>query len=222
MKTVILLSSIHKEIGKCNSLELYDLIHKLKPDVIFEELCIDTFTDIYVNGYSPQSLEAKSVKKYIQDYAVRHFPVDTYKIDFSQLFGDYNIIAEKNPDYLNFFNDKLALIHQFGYSFINSQKCSEMSIEILRMEKATLEEINDVNLLQRYDTERELHNKREIQMLHNIYDYSEHLDYNTALFICGAEHRNQIFQKLPYFKENKKEKINWNFYEPPTPAPNSA
>ncbi|ESU28737.1 hypothetical protein FLJC2902T_13310 [Flavobacterium limnosediminis JC2902] len=213
MKTVIFLSSFHLETGKCNWLELYYVIEKLKPEVIFEELCNETFEDIYFKGYTPQSLEAKAVKKYIENYTAKHFPIDTYETDFSEIFGNYSIIAEKNPEYLMLLNDKLKLINQFGHSFINNPKCAEMLRGLRQIEKTTLLEINNTELLQRYDLERKLHDKREIQMLHNIYDYSEHLDYRKALFICGAEHRDEIINKIPVIQGNKKEKLNWIFYE---------
>lgn len=221
MKTVIFLSSSHVETGKCNSLELYYLIEKIKPEVIFEELCNETFEAIYFKGYIPQSLEAKAVKAYIGNYVVKHFPVDTYDLDFSKLFKGASIIAKKNAEYLKLFKEKLALVNQFGHSFLNSQKCTEIIRKIHQIEKATLLEINDDQLRESYNLERELHDKREIEMLQNIYAYSENLNYSIALFICGAEHRDTIIQKLPDFQKNKKEKLNWTFSESKNPPPNT-
>jgi hypothetical protein len=38
MKRIILLGTDHVENGKCNVIELYDILLKIKPDIIFEEI----------------------------------------------------------------------------------------------------------------------------------------------------------------------------------------
>lgn len=214
MKTVILLSSFHSDFGKCNYLELFHLIEYFQPEVIFEELSDQTFSAIYNEGCAPISIEAKAIKKYAEKYELKHFSVDTFKLDFFDLFNSYDIIANRNPEYLKLFNKKLSLIKEFGHSFLNSSKCDEMLNEILQIEEIALGEINDEKLTHSYNKERQVHNMRETEMIHNIYKYSEKLDYENALFICGVEHRNPIIEKIKNFEQTTSEKLNWVFYEP--------
>jgi len=56
MYNIIILFSFHMERGKCNSNELYRIIEKIQPEIIFEELPYDVFEIIYANGYIPESL----------------------------------------------------------------------------------------------------------------------------------------------------------------------
>ena len=38
MYNITLICTAHKEVGKCNSVELYKIIEEFKPEIIFEEL----------------------------------------------------------------------------------------------------------------------------------------------------------------------------------------
>ena len=80
MYNITLIGTNHRELGKCNSEELYKIIETINPDVIFEELSSDLFNIIY-NANSPNSqpdvlTEIKCVKKYLQNHKIKHVPVD--------------------------------------------------------------------------------------------------------------------------------------------------
>jgi hypothetical protein len=53
MYNITLLSSFHKNLGKCNPDELYKIIEEIQPEIIFEELSFDTFSFVYSDGYIP-------------------------------------------------------------------------------------------------------------------------------------------------------------------------
>lgn len=86
MYKITLLSSIHCKFGKCNSGELYRIIENLEPEIIFEELSSDIFDILYTDEYTPQSLEAFTIKEYLKKHPVSHFPVDTHVKNESDLF----------------------------------------------------------------------------------------------------------------------------------------
>jgi len=104
------------------------------------------------------------------------------------------------------------MIIRNGFHFLNSDDCDELFDKIHIIEENVLLEINDARLSYQYKTEIELHDKRENEMLHNIYNYSKQYLFNKALFICGAEHRKSIMQKIQGYELKEKLKLNWTLY----------
>jgi hypothetical protein len=212
MYNITILSSFHLERGRCNSNELYIIIEKIQPEIIFEELPYDIFEIIYAKGNSPESLEAITIKKYLEKNQIEHVPVDTYEINETCLFNEFDVISNKSIEYAELMKQQLSMIIRNGYSFLNSNDYDELLYKIHIVEETVLLEINDVWLSYHYKTDRELHEKRENEMLQNIYNYSKQYPYNKALFICGAEHRKSIMQKIQGYELKEKLKLNWRLY----------
>src|SRR6476620_11701682 len=77
MYNVTLVCTHHSDLGKCNSDELYKIIESIRPDVIFEELTPDLFDRFYNKNNIPfETPEVKSVRRYIKNHSISHFPVD--------------------------------------------------------------------------------------------------------------------------------------------------
>lgn len=213
MYNISLLSSFHMELGKCNADELYKIIEKIRPEVIFEELSFATFPFIYADSYIPNTVEVKAIKKYLRNYPISHFPVDTYPVNETDLLSNAQVIWDNSNEYRELWNQNVLKIKQNGYSFLNSNDCIEILENISIVEEAVLTETNNLKLINEHKAEKELHNKRENEMLQNIYGYSKQYLYNTALFICGVEHRKPITQKIQEYERKENVKLNWSFYD---------
>jgi hypothetical protein len=50
-------------------------------------------------------------------------------------------------------------------------------------------------------------------MLSNIYIYSKQFPFDKAIFICGAEHRKHLMQKIKDIEVQSDIKLNWSFYK---------
>lgn len=200
------------ERGKCNSNELYRIIEKIQPEIIFEELPYDVFEIIYAEGRSPESLEAITIKKYLKKNQIEHIPVDTYEKNETDFFNEFDVISNKSIEYAELLKQQLSMIIRNGYSFLNSSDCDELFDKIHIIEENVLLEINDARLSYQYKSDRELNDKRENEILQNIYNYSKQHSYNKAMFICGAEHRKSIMQKIQLFERKEKLKLNWTLY----------
>jgi len=209
---IILLSSFHKIHGKCNPDELYKIIEEIQPDVIFEELSYNGFRIVYSDGYIPRTIEAITIKKYLQKYPIMHFPVDNYPINEFDLLSDAQVFLENSNEYGELWNQKLLKLHQMGYSYINSADCIETLERINIIEETVLSEINNLKLMNEFLKERELHHNREYEMLRNIYNYSKEYPYNLALFICGVDHRKPLKKKIQEYEAIENLKLNWTFY----------
>lgn len=212
MYKITLLSSFHIIRGECNPEELYKIIEKLQPEIIFEELSYDGFEIIYSPGYQPQTLEAITIKRYLQKYPIRHFPIDNYPISEADLLSDAQLIWNYSSEYRNLWNQALLRLNQGGYYFLNSNECTEILNQLQIIEEAVLTETNNVKLLNEHKKEKLLHEKRENEMLQNIYDYCRQYPFDKAIFICGAKHRQPLKQKIREYETKESLKLNWTFF----------
>lgn len=215
MYYITLLSSFHFQHGACNSEELYKIIESIQPEVIFEELSIKGFDIVYSDDYIPKSIEAITIKKYLEKYPIKHFPVDTHVFYEDQLFDDYDRISNLSTEYTELLKQQFSMVGEQGYKFLNSDNSTYLIDRIHSIEESIITTLNDVSLFSRYKLDLELHQKREDEMLRNIYKYSEQNAYSKALFICGAEHRKPIIEKIYKLQKTKKNNLFWFFYSNP-------
>jgi hypothetical protein len=55
-------------------------------------------------------------------------------------------------------------------------------------------------------------NNRENEIHYNIYNYCNENQFNQAVLLIGAEHRNSIIDKVTKLNHTEKLKLNWKFY----------
>lgn len=215
MYHITLLSSFHFQHGACNSEELYKIIESLQPDIIFEELSFKGFDKVYSDDYTPKSIEAITIKKYLEKYPIKHFPVDTHVFYEYQIFENYELISNLSTEYTELLKQQFSMVGAQGYKFLNSENSTYLIDSLHSIEESIITTLNDVSLFSRYKLDLELHGKREDEMLRNIYKYSEQNTYSKALFICGAEHRKPIIEKISKLQTIENTKLNWVFYSDP-------
>lgn len=215
MYNITLISSFHLIQGKCNPDELYKILEKLQPQVIFEELSDKGFEIIYSPLYQPQTIEAIAIKRYLQQYPIKHFPVDNYPVSENDLLSDPKIIWDNSSDYRDLWIQLLKIISERGYYFLNSHECTEVLDRLATIEESVLSELNNLELLSQLNTEKSLHEKRETQMLRTIFSIANKYPFDKAIFICGAEHRQGIKMKIRDFEVNEQIKLNWTFFNEP-------
>jgi hypothetical protein len=206
---------MHREIGKCSSKELYNIIEKANPEIIFEEFDLSrTDDEYYKNGhYKKQSictLETITIMKYLENYQIIHIPVDTYNVtDVPETM--YAKISNASEEYNNLVKMNFILSCQQGLSYLNSLECSDLLDKIHRIEEEVVKNSNDEQLLNTYQSWQLVTDNRENEMVQNIYDYSKNHCYNNAIFITGAEHKKSIINKIQDYERKNEIKLNWNF-----------
>ena len=212
MHTIYLLSSVHTEIGNCNSIELFKIIEAINPDVIFEELDRESFEDHYgTNG--PYSTETKAIYEYSKRNNVKHIPIDTYDMsDFSKNDKKYmdETISNYNEKYRNLIDAQLKVMHLYGFKFLNSQESMDIIIELQNIEDAVQIQMNDPKLTKTYKRWKDINIKREHEFIKNVYMYCKENMFNIGLLIAGAEHRSSLIEIINKHKNNEP-KIKWNF-----------
>lgn len=204
MHDITLNCTVHNEGGRCNPEELCEVIKQIKPDIIFEELSYSNFDEFYHRQTQRHTLETDAIKKYLSDYDIKHIPVDTYsppKYYHEQLDRLYNKVVRSNmiPDcrrLQNMLDDNVALMGRGGLSYLNSALNNERMKAVSILTDQILEVIANEELFRIRELEKEVIEKREIEMLANIYAYSEKHAFNKALFLIGCGHRESIIKKI--------------------------
>jgi uncharacterized protein YktA (UPF0223 family) len=206
---------MHKEIGKCNSKELYAIIEKSNPEIIFEEFDLSrTDDEYYKNGHyktqSVCSLETITIMKYLENHQIIHKPVDTYDVTY---FPEdmYAKISNVSEEYNNLVKMNFIFSCQQGLLYLNSVECSDLLEKIHLIEEEVVKKLNDKILLDSYKSWQLITTNRENEMIKNIYDYSKSNGYNNAIFITGAEHKRSIIEKIRDYERKNEIKINWNY-----------
>jgi hypothetical protein len=208
MYNITLICTMHREIGKCNSNELFKIIEKINPEIIFDEIPSSRFNAHFIER-SVITLETNAIKLYMNNHKVNIIPVDNY--DFSEIQKgdiDYNKISNNNADYYNLCKEQYLLAIQNGFEYINSDQNFQLIERLQIIEREVLEKINDEKLTKLFKIWYEITDKRENEIIRNIYNYCEEHTFNKGLLLIGAEHRNSIINKTQKYNN---EKINWDF-----------
>jgi hypothetical protein len=213
-----LIGTVHREHGNCNSNELCNILETINPEIIFEE--IDYF--LWIENYKNQSdciLEINTIKQYLEKHQVKQIPVDTYK-PLKSYYNDskymHDIIFSNNRIIecrilRNLLDNQFLLESQHGFSYLNSKQNDELFVEISTLERSILEIIHNESLFSIYRMERDVIEKREFEIINNIYNYSKEHKYNQALLFIGAGHRKSIIDKVQDYERKNEIKLNWNF-----------
>ena len=217
MNKVTLISTEHRESGKCNSGELYRIIESIGPEVIFEE---ETDDDKYHSYYNQddsfKSLEIQTITKYKRDYDVKNIPVDGDQ-DQYLTFEEWEYLDDffkQYTVYKQIINEHCSLRNKYGFAYLNSERC----FELFKKMKITEEQLISFSgpkrdILTRYNTLfQKKHDVRENTMLQNIYKYSKENQYNQAVFLLGYAHRKSMEKKISEYESNDTLILNWSFY----------
>ena len=210
MHTITFISTTHEKNGKCNADELYYILKKESPEVVFMEALKNTYSKYDETMFSSfgvyhQQLEIKAIQKYQKDATCAYVPVldnglsdlfdNKYKQiceyrEFQVLFDEFNIIVKTN-----------------GFEFLNSQLCITLHQKMRILEDRLLNN-SELNAAVNADIDA-----YENEMLQNIYSYCSSHQFNKAVFMCGSAHRQSIIEKIRIFNSKNEMDINWVVYE---------
>lgn len=204
---------MHIQIGKCNSIELYNIINNENPEIIFEEFDILRTEDgYYKNGYykyqKGSTLETFAIMDYLENNNVKYVPVDTFEVtDFPSEM--YKKISIADPEYDKLFSESIINAGQEGFQYLNGIECYNLFEKMHLIEKNVVIKSNDNKLISDYNAWQNISNARDNEMLKNIYEYSKSNYFNNAVFIIGTEHKKSILEKIDGYNTNENIKINW-------------
>lgn len=209
MCNITLISTSHKENGKCNSNELLNMIEEICPEVIFLEALESSCTqyDYFLCsqfGVYNKRVEINAIQKYNQNNSFKYIPVldNGLSDDFDKR---YSLVSE-NSGWQKLMNNYLSLAMQYGFQFLNSEKSIQLHEEMRELENHIL---GNNEICQKFNENIDAY---ENSMLRNIYAYSKENLFNKGIFMCGSAHRKSIIEKIKKYKIQEKLKLNWTFY----------
>ncbi len=214
MYNITLICTFHGEAGICNLNELYKIIEKINPEIIFEEIPPSYF-DAYYKDKNRNNLETNTINKYLESHQIDHIPVDYDNTPPASFFKDdgymHKQVETNSSDYRNII-DTLSLYRgQYGFKYLNSIDCSDLYEKLDNAIEKTLHEIKDDKLFQINKLWNDVNEKRENEMINNIYSYSKEHKFDRGLFFIGAAHRESIIKKIQEKTGTEDVKLNWNY-----------
>lgn len=205
MHSITFISTMHEKNGKCNADELYNILQKERPEVVFLESLESSYSNYEKTIFSSfgvyhRKLEIEAIQKYSNDSPIEYVPVldsglsDLFKkkyericeySQFQEMLGEFNLLAETQ-----------------GFQFLNSQLCITLHQEMRMLENRLL---NHNELQEAVNADIDAY---ENSMIRNIYSYCRINQFEKAVFMCGSAHRQSIIEKIRSI--NSKEKMDIN------------
>jgi hypothetical protein len=210
MYNITLISTMHKQAGRCNPDELYLLLKEKSPNVVFVEALESTYTNYDMMRFSAFGLyhsrvEIAAFQRYpTEKSSIEYVPV--LDIGLSDPFSKkYEQLCE-NSHFREMLDEYYSLALKEGFQFLNSQLSMTLHQKMRVFEKQIL---NNDELIKAVDADI---NDYENSMLQNIYSYCRIHQFERAVFLCGSAHRQSIIEKIRNFSNNEKVDINWLVY----------
>lgn len=221
MHNITIISSKHVELGKCNSLQLLEILNSINPEVIFEELPKSYFGLYYGNLSTKFTLETIAIANFLKSKKAKQVLVDT--TDFPHikaLMNNYSIMLEHC---LNFRQQNVLpikeeilksnqLLNEQGFDYLNSELAEVFQDNFKVLINDCLLQINSRQYYEAAIQWQSLIDFRENHMIKSIYEFSEQNEYNEAVFTLGVAHRKSIKAKINDVQNKSVIKLNWNFY----------
>jgi len=214
MPHITLVFTVHKENGKCNSMELLDIIKNINPEVIFEELSDAVYYQCYI-AQTRKTLETTAIERYLTIKNVKHIPVDTYEIPLNE-HDNFNIMFEKltrNMDFQYFLKKQIETEYINGFPFLNGKQNDMVQSIIKNYQEKFIHCSDDSNLRKIYDMWVDYNDKKETVIIENIYNYSNSNAFTKGILFIGSGHRKSIIRKINATKKTKMLKLDWGFYD---------
>lgn len=206
MKNTIFISTVHEEIGKCNSDELYKIFDKICPEVIFLEALDDTYSNYQQCLFSSwgiyhKKLELKAIQKYCNNASFTYVPVLDSALQGA--FDKNSDIICQSIEFQNLLLNFQSLASELGFGFLNIIESIRLYEEMTKFGNSLINN-NDLNKAVADEIDA-----YENSMIRNIISYCRNNQFYKAIFMCGVAHRISIIEKLSKLNSQEDLKMNW-------------
>lgn len=203
-------------MGLCNAEELLKILREIEPEVAFEEICPSDF-DSYCKDGTKWSLEAQAITRYLEFRSLRRVPVDRYDIPKSLIAESkrkidcvFDYVEQTSQEYLELDEAKNNRAYQYGFEYLNSVGFANTMARIHAIEEQTIVGTHDQDLICGLERWRQLTQRREAEMIGNIYEYCRENVFDTGVFLVGAAHKTGIVHEIEKCARTDAYLIRWN------------
>lgn len=213
MYAITLICTVHDERGACSLDALHQIVKAINPEVVFEEIPPSAF-NAYYGDRTRNNLETRTIIKYLESHQVDHIPVDYFDVPATFFEDDRKMhmqVERISPAYQRLLDAHSLYTRQYGFAYLNSDYCSNLYRELYETIKRTLQRLDDEQLWRSFQLWNSVIDKREHEMLSNIYKYSKEHQYDRGLFFIGAAHRASIISKIQECAFKEVPRLTWNY-----------
>ena len=210
---IYLLSTVHREKGNCTSERLFEILNKIKPDVVFCETSKQLFED-FKKGLIHSSLEFNAIEKLSKYHSFSFVAIDTFpapSLIFRKQVEELFDIINQDEKFSNAWRKNNENTHLFGFEYLNSDESIQVFDEMSKREKNVISQLENLEYKNVYKNWLSVIDNRENEMLENINSFVKKNELQTDVFLVGAAHRKAIFNKI---KVNKNIQLKWNLELP--------
>jgi hypothetical protein len=215
-RNITLVCSSHRESGLCNAGELLRILRAIEPEVIFEEIRPSDFDSYYKTKWS---LEAQAITKYREYKLFQQVPVDRYEMpenllveikrDFDSVF---DCVAQASREYRLLDEKSGNSARRYGFQYLNSVAFATMTARMSEIEDEIISKTGDQRLIRGLEKWRRLIQRRELEMVGNIYEYCGENVFNAGVFLVGAAHKMGTVKEIEKYASTEADLIDWNFW----------
>jgi len=197
MREIILICSVHEDVGLCNVAQLVEILKGIEPEVVFEERNPDKLYP------TPGSLEVRALSAYGEVHLFRRIPVDHYNVsdlNIQKLLVEMNrakaYLEYASPDYRELEKIEGDNTSQYGFEYLNSDLFGRLRAKLREVEDNVLSQASNPQLFRGLDNWRNFGQRREVEMVRNIYEYARKNDFSRAAFLIGANHKHGVLKEI--------------------------
>lgn len=216
MHKITLVCSVHRENGLCNAGELLEILRAIAPEVVFEEMLPSDFDSYYKHG-TKSTLESHAITRYREFKSFQQVPVDRYDMpanllaDIKRVDCFFDRLEQTSHEYRQLNEEQKSSAHELGFKYLNSVAFTTMMIRIAEIEEKAITGTGDQGLIGGLKRWRHAIQKRELEMIGNIYEYFRENVFDTGVFLVGAAHKTGIIKEVQKHASTGADLINWNF-----------
>jgi len=216
MHKITLVCSLHRESGLCNPAELLEILRAIEPDVVFEEMLPSDYDSYYKHG-TKLNLESQAITRYREFKSFQQVPVDRYDMPenlLAEIKREFDCVCDRveqtSQEYRELNEEQHRGVNQFGSKYLNIVAFATMLVRTSEIEEKTIVETGDQLLIRGLERWRHAIQKRELEMIGNIYQYCRENVFDTGVFLVGAAHRTGIVKEMERHASTEADLINWN------------
>jgi hypothetical protein len=211
---ITLICTVHRETGLCNEDELMRIFEAVSPEAIFEEIRPSDF-NAYYGDRSKQTLETRTIGRYLKIRSARQVPVDEFVIPESlprdmRILEDY--LASHNMEDRALTDERDWKTCQYGFRYLNSPEFEALSKRSRESVEKTIALSGSEHLKSILSTWNEQLRRRESSMVENIYSFCRKNSFREGIFLVGAGHKSSIVEEIESHKKTEANIIDWKIW----------
>ena len=212
MSTIIVLGTAHSEGGACTSEELYKVIQKINPEVVFCEASPKKLP-LYIARTDVITPEMEVIKKLVKEKSIKIVPIDVDEDPFDKRLEEmFSLFKRKMKVYSNANDMRLNETYLKGFTFLNSVDSDKIFRDQNDMENYFINEVKNQELSDFYNEWLKWNDLRENNWINLIDKYFKINKPKKTVFLVGAGHRYRLMDKIKSVHDRNKPILDWDFF----------